>query len=149
MWNAESGSRPEGELRTCQIFVFSELEADREYNPQQSLSGGGFAVNRTVLCLLLLTCLLPLAATPQMPAPPGSRDLAQYEATHPTEPPRVASRRVDPVEMQRQADELAKLAQSVPGDMDQVAKGVLPKDIVGKLKQIEKLSKSLRSKLAN
>jgi len=30
-----------------------------------------------------------------------------------------------------------------------VAKGVLPKDIVGKLKQIEKLSKSLRSKLSN
>lgn len=106
-------------------------------------------MNRTVLSLLLLTCLVPLPATPQKHGPPGNRDLAQFEATHPLEPPLLASRRVDPVELQRQADELAKLAQSVPADVDQVAKGVLPKDIVGKLKQIEKLSKSLRSKLSN
>jgi hypothetical protein len=43
------------------------------------------------------------------------------------------------------AQELADLAQSIPPDVDQTTKGLLPKDLDQKLKHLEKLSKQLRS----
>jgi len=39
------------------------------------------------------------------------------------------------------------LAQTVPADIAKIRQGMLPKDVVQKLKQIEKLSKRLRSQL--
>jgi hypothetical protein len=42
---------------------------------------------------------------------------------------------------------LARTAESIPADVVSVRKGVLPKDTMEKLKQIEKLSKRLRSQL--
>jgi len=40
------------------------------------------------------------------------------------------------------------LAQSVPSQIQQVQRGVLPKELIDKLKRIEKLSKQLRSELS-
>jgi hypothetical protein len=51
----------------------------------------------------------------------------------------------DVTKLARDADELSKLSQTVPGDIDQISKGVLPKDIDEKLKRIQKLAKELRS----
>jgi hypothetical protein len=42
---------------------------------------------------------------------------------------------------------LATAAGSIPADVESVSKGMLPKDILEKLKQIEKLSKRLRNEL--
>jgi hypothetical protein len=42
------------------------------------------------------------------------------------------------------ADELAKLAQSIPAEVDKVSKGQLPGDLGARLKRIEKLSKQVR-----
>ena len=56
-------------------------------------------------------------------------------------------RRIDLGQLQKEADDLARTAQTIPSDMESVRKGVLPKDVVQKLKQIEKLSKHLRSEL--
>jgi hypothetical protein len=50
--------------------------------------------------------------------------------------------------VKQQADELAKLAQSIPPDVDKVTKGQLPQDLAARLKQIEKLSKQLRREVA-
>lgn len=50
----------------------------------------------------------------------------------------------NPGQARKQADELAKLAQSVPPEVDKLAQGQLPKDLVARLKRIEKLSKALR-----
>jgi hypothetical protein len=55
--------------------------------------------------------------------------------------------RIDPARVRNQADELAKLASGIPSDIDQVGKGLLPKDLNDKLKKIEKLSKQLRQEL--
>ncbi|HUM03843.1 MAG TPA: hypothetical protein VLT90_00180 [Terriglobales bacterium] len=55
--------------------------------------------------------------------------------------------RLDTVEMEREARELSALASSVPGDIDLVKKGLLPKDAVDKLKRIEKLSRRLRGQI--
>jgi hypothetical protein len=57
------------------------------------------------------------------------------------------TRKVDPVKIHAEAEELAKLAATVPNDIDQVAQGKLPKDLGEKLKRIEKLSKNLRGEL--
>lgn len=51
-------------------------------------------------------------------------------------------------QVKQEADELSKLAQSIPPDVDKVAKGQLPQDLLARLKQIEKLSKQLRREVA-
>ena len=56
--------------------------------------------------------------------------------------------RIDPAKTQQEASELAKLAQSIPADIDKVSKGQLPHDLGARLKRIEKLSKQLRRELA-
>jgi len=55
--------------------------------------------------------------------------------------------RVDLKELQREADDLARTAQTIPTDVADVRRGTMPKDIIQKLKQIEKISKRLRSEL--
>ena len=46
------------------------------------------------------------------------------------------------------ADDLARIAQTIPPDVAGIQKGLLPKDMIEKLKQIEKLSKQLRKQLS-
>jgi hypothetical protein len=58
-----------------------------------------------------------------------------------------AAGRIDLIEVQRDAAELARTAQSIPTDVESIKKGMLPKDVLLKLKQIEKLSRRLRSEL--
>ena len=55
--------------------------------------------------------------------------------------------RLDLLQLQRDADDLARTAQTIPTDVASVRKGMLPKDVIDKLKQIEKLSKRLRTEL--
>ena len=59
-----------------------------------------------------------------------------------------AKRRFDARAARKNAQELAELAQKIPGQVDLVSKNVLPKDLSQQLKQIEKLAKSLRSQIA-
>lgn len=56
-------------------------------------------------------------------------------------------KRIDLLQLQKEADDLARTAQTIPTDMATVRKGMLPKDVIEKLKQIEKLSKRLRTEL--
>jgi len=102
------------------------------------------------LSIILLICVLPVRAqikdayTPGVPPPPASMD-ADHGKTAPDEP--KLQHRIDLVELQREADDLARTAQTIPSDVADVRRGTLPKDIIQKLKQIEKLSKRLRSEL--
>ncbi len=57
------------------------------------------------------------------------------------------TRHLDLEQLQREADDLARTAQTIPSDVANVRKGTLPKDVIEKLKQIEKLSKRLRTEL--
>jgi predicted neutral ceramidase superfamily lipid hydrolase len=54
---------------------------------------------------------------------------------------------VDFAKIKSDADELVILSQSIHSGVDNVGKGMLPKDLIDKLKQMEKLSKRLRSEL--
>ena len=56
--------------------------------------------------------------------------------------------KIDRAKVKEQADQLWKLAQSIPPDVDKVTKGQLPQDLGARLKQIEKLSKQLRREIS-
>jgi len=106
------------------------------------------------LALLALTVWLCLSGSAlaqrtapvaqKMSPPPASMD-PDNGRNLPEKP--VAPQRVDLVQVQRDADALARAAQTIPYDVANVRKGMLPKDVLEKLKQIEKLSKHLRAEL--
>jgi hypothetical protein len=56
--------------------------------------------------------------------------------------------RVNNIQLQKDAKELSDLCASVPPDMDGIKRGLLPKDVIEKLKRVEKLSKRVREELA-
>ena len=83
---------------------------------------------------------------PRPAVPPGLREAEKHQIQ--SEPPLPPKRNLDLVRLHREADELAKLAQAIPADVEDVNKGTLPKDLNGKLKRIEKLCKQLRSQIS-
>jgi hypothetical protein len=82
--------------------------------------------------------------TPGVPPPPPPLD-PDHGKTAPDAP--KLQRHIDPVKLQREADDLARTAQTIPSDVSNIRRGTLPKDTIQKLKEIEKLSKRLRSEL--
>jgi hypothetical protein len=56
-------------------------------------------------------------------------------------------RSVNPAALQDQAKQLADLAASMPQAVQNANKGLLEKDLVQRLKRIEKLAKQLRTQL--
>jgi hypothetical protein len=102
-----------------------------------------------VLFILLLANLSALGQVvpPNAPIPPG------YEppppSIHlPSYPSRSPAPKIDLAALQRDARELLDLSQSVQPDIDSLQRGLLPKDLLNKLKRIEKLSKHVRSEVA-
>ena len=102
-----------------------------------------------LLSLLSGVFLLACSAAAQTRIPPGIRQADQTEAQTQNNipPPANPHAVVDYARLKHDADELAALAQSVPAEVDQTSKGVLPKDLAEKLKKIEKLAKQLRDRL--
>jgi hypothetical protein len=104
-----------------------------------------------LLCFFSLACLLTSLASAQIrPRAPGQQQARQAEAQMEKNipPPLVLHSAADSARLRQEADELAKAAQSVPLDIQNIEKGVFPKDMIQKLKRIEKLSKHLRTELA-
>lgn len=102
------------------------------------------------LSIFLLVCIVPTGAQmkdvyiPGVPPPPATMDPDQGK-TGPDQP--RMQRRIDPAKLQQDADDLARAAQTIPSDVANIRRGTLPKDTIQKLKEIEKLSKRLRSEL--
>lgn len=102
-----------------------------------------------VLCSSLAVGQYP----PLQPLPSITPRSPEVEHRLPTDQPqqveaRLQRRPLDAAQLKRDAAELAKLAQSIPPEIEQVGKGRLPKDLNGQLKRIEKLSKQLRRELS-
>jgi hypothetical protein len=102
--------------------------------------------------LLLMLCLLapPMLAQAGRPIPPGihQADQADTQAQQSIPPPPAAPNpRLDYGKLRSEADELATLAQSIPSEVEQDTRGVLPKDLGEKLRKIEKLAKQLRNQI--
>ncbi len=98
---------------------------------------------------LLIVLFAASSARAQKPRPPGLQqaDQATQQADKNIPPPSSQQARVDPAKLRQEADELARLAQTIPADVSRIQQGLLPKDTSEKLKQIEKLSKHLRSEI--
>ncbi len=109
---------------------------------------------RLILLLVALGAMQPssIEALTQMsghPIPPGRT--AANQATRQAEqvePPAPPNQKVTAAQVLQQADELLSLAQQVRSDTEHATQGILAKDLKGKLKRIEKLSKQLRGELA-
>ena len=101
----------------------------------------------TLLSIPVLLCALSADGLPQRPTYPTPPPPLNTDNAPPTPAPETIRRRIDPVKLQREADDLARLAQTIPTDAASIRQGRLPKDVIQKLKQIEKLSKRLRGEL--
>ena len=97
----------------------------------------------TVLALVLFSYLPSVAQSPVLP--PAMRHAQELQTQNETSFSRQTP--PSPESLRAAADELARLAQSIPVDIQRANKGLLSKDLAQKLKQIEKLSKRLRSEL--
>lgn len=98
-------------------------------------------------CLVALSlCCKPVQAQQRLHIEPPSRgDPLTPMSSIPRETPAAA--RIDLLEVQREAAEISRIAQLIPADVESIKKGMLPKDVLQRLKRIEKLSKHLRSQL--
>jgi hypothetical protein len=103
----------------------------------------------SLLIILVSLCLSAAGQVvpPNAPVPPG------YEPPPPiiyvpAYPGRLPAVRVDPAALQREAKELLELSQSVQSDIDALGRGLLSKNLVDRLKRIEKLSKRLRTEIS-
>jgi len=104
-----------------------------------------------ILSLFVASLFLCSLAVPQgRPGPPGitQGDQTVEQGDKNVPPPLYQRSRIDPAKLKRDADELASLAQTIPPGIEQTTKGVLPKDLVDRLKRIEKLAKQLRSQIS-
>lgn len=104
---------------------------------------------RSIVAALLLLVSVVCLARAQRAIPPGLRDgdraVRNGEQVEP--PIENRSRKIDPDALRAEAAQLQLLANSLPPQVDQVAKGMFPKDISDNLKKIEKLAKHLRSEI--
>jgi hypothetical protein len=109
----------------------------------------------TASVFLVALLLFALHAYPQLGAPlgrcgPSPSDPSWPQNHLPSEQVSLEAQKrphVDMLGLQRDAKELAELSASIPADVKRVNRGLLPKDLVEKLKRVEKLSKHLRSEL--
>ena len=102
-----------------------------------------------VLPLLLLSLfLIPIASSGQHVGFPNQPPPMNSQGPTPNDQPATTTRQVDFAELQKEADDLSRTAQTIPDDMNALRKGTLPKDFIEKLKHIEKLSKRLRSQVS-
>ena len=99
-------------------------------------------VTLVTLAVVLFLGLFCFSQTQQ--GQPGMRHAQELQAANERD---FARTPVDPVALRQEADQLAALAGSIPPDVQKVNKGLLSKDLIQKLKRIEKLSKHLRSEL--
>lgn len=106
---------------------------------------------RPFSCAIVITLLVTGALHGQThPRPPGLQqaDQAEAQAQANIPPPTTAhQKRIDAVKLQSEADDLARIAQTIPADVSSIRQGQLPKDFLEKLKEIEKLSKHLRTEI--
>lgn len=89
------------------------------------------------------------ASTQTDPRVPGVRqgEQAAAQAEKDIPPPVQPHAQLDLAKLRQDADELARIAQTIPPDVTSIQRGMLPKDMSEKLKRIEKLSKRLRTQI--
>ena len=94
--------------------------------------------------LLIVSCLLASLSRSQNVNPEMPREVeAQHNAS-----PEEARDRISDAQLQKDTKELAEQCSSLKPELDAVQKGMTGKDVLEKLKRVEKLSKRVREQLA-
>jgi hypothetical protein len=102
----------------------------------------------SVLSPLFLTTGWALGQAVPRDTPPYPPEAADKSITRDEQQqPPALKPHIDRVQIEREARELSDLAKTLPTDIDHVNRGLLPKDVLDKLKRIEKLAKHLRGEL--
>ena len=109
----------------------------------------------TASVFLVVLLFFALPTYPQLGAPlgrcgPSPRDPSWPPNQLPSEQVSLEAQKrptLDMLGLQRDAQELAEVSASIPADVKRVNRGLLPKDLMEKLKRVEKLSKHMRSEL--
>jgi hypothetical protein len=106
-------------------------------------------VMRTSILLFVLLVSASAAFAQRAMRPTGQRqaDQAENQFERTVPPPMHQQAPLDFAKVKSDADELVILSQSIHSGIDSVGKGMLPKDLLDELKQVEKLSKRLRGEL--
>jgi hypothetical protein len=109
----------------------------------------GPAVNKSALFVVPLSLFIFSTAaaaqagrTPGGPPFNGNHELMVTDRQMP-----MPQKHTDPEQLRKLGDDLASAANAIPSEIESVRKGMLPKDLMEKLKRIEKLSKQLRDEL--
>jgi len=108
-------------------------------------------MRRITFCLLAFL-LLPASVVPQhrgIGAPGLGEGEQQIDKGNQSveKPMEMRNRKFDVAQVKQEADELRKLADVLPAQIDQVSNNQLPKDLADNLKRIERLAKHLRSEV--
>jgi len=102
------------------------------------------------LAILILIPACVAAQTRNRQVPPGLVE-AEHQInsqSQSVEPPmEMRNRKVNVEQVKQEAEELRRLADGVPAQIQQVTNNQLPKDLSDNLKRIEKLAKHLRSEV--
>ena len=105
---------------------------------------------RLLLPCLCIFLLLPNTMNLQTGghAKPGGIGSGDTLANQPLEPPMKGSpRQINVDQVNSETQELRRLADGLPAQIEQVTKGQLPKDLGDNLKRIEKLAKHLHGEI--
>lgn len=102
-----------------------------------------------LIVLAFFTFTVPNSSPEQRPGFPSPPPPMNSDSTTKTGQPPTLSAHMDMAAVQKEADDLARTAQTIPGDVASLRKGILPKDFTQKLRRIEKLSKRLRSQVSD
>lgn len=103
------------------------------------------SIPRIAALFLLVSTAAPQSPSRGFPQPPPSMDPASRAPTR--QGAATPARHANLTQAQQEADDLARMAQTIPSDVTKIRAGMLPKDVIEKLKTIEKLSKRLRTEL--
>jgi hypothetical protein len=99
---------------------------------------------------MILMSLFPVTTTPQSGgrSKPAGIPAGDTLANQQVEPPmKFGPRQINIDQVNSETQELRRLADGLPAEMDQVTKGQLPKDLGDNLKRIEKLAKHLHGEI--
>jgi TolA-binding protein len=100
-----------------------------------------------LLCVLSVFSVAAIPQTATHPRPPGLAE-GQKQIDQPLERPmEMRNRQINVEQVRQEAEELRRLADRVPAQIQQVTNNQLPKDLRDNLKRIEKLAKHLHSEV--
>jgi len=99
------------------------------------------------ICIIMLAAVSAVGQAVKRDAPPYPPEPADKSITSDQQQRSGMRPHVDKLQIQREAREISELAETLPTDIDHVNQGILPKDVIDKLKKIEKLAKHLRAEI--